>query len=115
MGSCCVYVHGYPQAVHSWTDWHVPIYSGVESGYLPYILALIFILLYCIVLVYVYMHSIPICVFYCLFTIHSIITVMSTPVTTSYLDSLSILYSHSLMKVAVYIVTKRLNYCENMG
>ena len=38
-GSCRMYIHGYPQVVHSQTDWHVPMCAGVKSGYLPYILA----------------------------------------------------------------------------
>ena len=34
MESCCVYVREFPR-----TDWHVPMCIGVESGYLPYMLA----------------------------------------------------------------------------
>ena len=115
------------------TDWHFPMCIGVESGYLPFILSrviclfwvaflpfilsqaiclfcfLIFILLYCSVCVsicvvhyfigflIIFIHSITI------FTFHH----MSTPVTTPYL----LLYSHSLMKVAVWS-PKRLNYCK---
>ena len=30
-----MYVQGYPR-----TDWHVPMYNGVESGYLSFILAI---------------------------------------------------------------------------
>ena len=48
-------------------------------------------------------------VYFIAFFIHSIVTVMSTHVTTPYLYNLCVLYSHSLMKVAVYIVTESLN------
>ena len=52
---------------------------------------------------YLCTYSIPICTFYGLFDyIHAFhFTVMSTSVTTPYLYSLSVLYSHSLMKLAV--------------
>ena len=75
-----------------------------QIGYLPYILPLYVCFKYssyCIAYVYLYAYFIPICIFNCLFMIYSIITVLSTPVTTPYLYSLSVLYSHSLMKVAV--------------
>ena len=34
-----MHVYRYPHGVHFWTDGHVPMCTGVESGYLPYIVA----------------------------------------------------------------------------
>ena len=72
---------------------------------------LIFILLYCSAFVSIYIRriSFPFIALLIIF-IDYIITVTSTPVTTPYLYSLSVLYSYSLMKVAVKSL-KRLNYC----
>ena len=78
------------------TDWHVPMCAGVELSYLPCILAFnihltVLLCLYtyiCTPFPFVYFIA-----FLILF-IHSIIIVMSTPVTTPCLYSLSVLYSH---------------------
>ena len=83
------------------TDWHVPMCVGVKSAYLPFMLAFnihLTVLSICLSII------IRNPLFYCLFnyTIHSITTVFSTLVTTPHLYSLSVLYSHPLMKVAVW-------------
>ena len=74
------------------TDWHVPMCTGVELSYLPFSIHLTVLLcLYtyiCTPFPFVYFIA-----FLILF-IHSIIIVMSTPVTTPCLYSLSVLYSH---------------------
>ena len=92
-------------------DWHAHMCAGVESGYLPFILAFNFnlILLYCSVCA-------SICVVHKYFIVILIIFIHSTtcqptPVTTPYLHIQSVLYSHSLMNVAVQSLT-RLNCCK---
>ena len=102
MGSCRVYVHGYPQdwlACPCASPW---CWVGLFVLYVFWLL--IFILLYC-------SDCVSICVvhYFIAFLImfmHSITTVtfhyMSKPVTTPYLYSLSVLCSHTLIKVAVY-------------
>ena len=75
------------------TDWQLCI--GVESGYLPFILDFNIHLVCVCVSIYVVHYFIVLLI---IIFIHSISTVtfhhMSTPVTTPYLYSLSVLYSH---------------------
>ena len=78
------------------TDWHVPMCTGVELSYLPCILAFN-IHLTVLLCLYIYICTpFPFVYFiaFLILFIHSIIIVMSTPVTTPCLYSLSVLYSH---------------------